>query len=283
MAGNDRSPKARALGAALRTEREERGLGLRQLASQIGCAPGTLSRWETGERMPKRADVARILDQLEVSGARYDEVLDMTTPAANSRWLAITLPENRQHLAALLECERTATSIFHMSPLLVPGLLQTTSYTRAIMTAGGVPEDEVETRIAVRIGRREVVTKPDAPQITYVIGEAALHQMIGSADVMVEQLGHLLDVYKLKNVNLHVVPFERSWHPGLEGPYQLIDSDQGPSVVYIETRASGIFLHDKADLDEYRTAAETLLGQALDPTASRTHIANVRKKVEAGL
>lgn len=233
--------------------------------------------------MPKQADVARILDLLDVDGTRREEILDIAAPSTNSRWLAITLPENRQHLAALLECERTATSIFHMSPLLVPGLVQTTRYTRAIMTAGGVPDDEVETRIAVRIGRREVLTKPDAPQVTYVIGEAALHQLIGSVEVMVEQLGRLLEVSKLKNVDLRAIPFERSWHPGLEGPYQLIDSDQGPSVVYIETRASGIFLHDEEDLDEYRTAAETLLGHTLNPTATRTLIANVREKLEARL
>jgi transcriptional regulator with XRE-family HTH domain len=281
MSTNDRSPKARALGAALRTEREERNWGLRQLASQIGCAPGTLSRWETGERMPKRADVARILTLLGVEGQRHDEIVDMTGATADSRWLAVTLPEQRQQLAALLECERTATSIFHMAPLLIPGILQTTPYIRAIMTAGGVPADEVETRIAIRIGRRELLTCPDAPRITSVIGEAALRQEIGSPSTMISQLGHLLEMSKHENVDIRLMPFTRSWHPGLEGAFLLIDSAQNPSVVHIETRASGIFLHDKADVDEYRKAANTVLGLALSPTASRKHITQIRKELEA--
>ncbi|MEU5853476.1 helix-turn-helix domain-containing protein [Saccharopolyspora shandongensis] len=281
MSANDRSPKARALGSALRAAREEQGWGLRQLASQIGCAPGTLSRWETGERMPKRADVKRILTQLDTDPERYDEIIDMTGGGADPRWIAVTLPEHRQQLAALLECERTATEIFQMAPLLIPGPLQTTRYIRAIMTAGGVPADEVETRIAVRIGRRELLTRSTAPRITYIIGEAALRQLVGSADAMVEQLGHILEMSKLDNVDIRVMPFDRSWHPGLDGSFLLIDSDEVSSVVFLETRSSGIFLHNKDDIDNYRVAADTVLNLALNGASSRKLISQICKELEA--
>ncbi|MDA3645866.1 helix-turn-helix transcriptional regulator [Saccharopolyspora indica] len=284
MPGNTRTPKARALGAALRSAREERNIGLRQLAKQIECAPGTLSRWETGDRCPKPADIARILTTLGVTGEKYEEILDMANGASAPHWLAVSLPEQRQQLSALLEFERTAKSITHAAPLLIPGLLQSTTYIRAIMTAGGVPPEEVETRIAIRVGRREAITRNDEPvRLKAAIGEAALRQIVGSPDAMSEQLDHLLQLSELKNVDVHVVPFKSGWHPALEGLFVLIESDEAPPAVHLENRRSGLFLHEPADIEIYREAAETVFSTALDAAESKQHIAKVRKEMEAEL
>ncbi|MFI0468514.1 Scr1 family TA system antitoxin-like transcriptional regulator [Saccharopolyspora sp. 5N102] len=282
MPGNTRTPKARALGSALRDAREERGLGLRQLAKQIECPPGTLSRWETGDRCPKPADVARVLATLGVTGDRYEEILDMTRNADASHWLAVTLPEQRQQLSALLEFERTAKTITHAAPLLIPGLLQSTAYVRAIMTAGGVPQDEVETRIAVRVGRREAITRKDRPvHLRAAIGEAALRQVLGDAGVMADQLEHILQLSDMENIDIRVVTFASGWHPALEGLFVLIESDQAPPAVHLENRRSGLFLHEPADIEIYREAAETVFNSALDPAESRKHIAEIRNEMEA--
>ncbi|MDA3624907.1 helix-turn-helix transcriptional regulator [Saccharopolyspora sp. WRP15-2] len=282
MAGNTRTPKARALGAALRAAREDQGLGLRQLAKQIECPPGTLSRWETGDRCPKPADIARVLTTLGVTGEKYEEILAMTEGANDPHWLAVSLPEQRQQLSALLEFERTARTITHAAPLLIPGLLQSTAYVRAIMTAGGVPPEEVETRIAVRVGRREAITRNDKPvQLKAAIGEAALRQVVGGRDAMTDQLGHLLDLSELDNIEVRVVPFESGWHPALEGLFVLIESDEAPPAVHLENRRSGLFLHEPADIDIYREAAETVFKAALDAAQSKQHIAKVRKETEA--
>ncbi|MCI2422029.1 helix-turn-helix transcriptional regulator [Saccharopolyspora sp. K220] len=281
MAGNTRTPKARALGAALRAVREERDWGLRQLASYIDCSPGTLSRWETGDRCPKSADVARILATLGVTGEQYDEILAMAEGTAASHWLAVSLPEQRQQLSALLEFERTAKAITNAAPLLVPGQLQSTAYVRAIMTAGGVPPDEVETRIAVRVGRRDAITRRDNPvQLSTVIGEAALRQLVGGPQVMADQLDHMLDLSELSNVDVWVVPFTSGWHPALEGLFVLFESDEAPPVVHLENRRSGLFLHEPADIEIYRLAAETVFSVALDPAESRKYIAEIRKEME---
>ncbi|MBA0125081.1 helix-turn-helix transcriptional regulator [Haloechinothrix sp. YIM 98757] len=279
MPSNTRTPKARALGSALREARESREISLRGLAVQLGKDPGMLSRWETGERIPKPTDVAQILTLLGVNGDQYDEIVEMTSGTDASQWLAVSLPEQRQQLAALLDLESTATAITDVSPLLVPGILQVSSYVRAIMTAGGVPADEVATRVAVRIGRRDAITRADPARVLALIGEAALRQIIGNRAIMVEQLNYLREMAELPNVDVRVIPLASGWHPGLEGPFTLIDTSES-SVVQIENRRSGLFLHEDEDVDIYRQGVDTVLQVAMSPEGSRGLITEVANEME---
>lgn len=284
MATNTASPKSRVLGNALRQAREEKGLGLRQLATELDLDYSALSKWERGLMVPKDVVVARILTHLGINGERYDEILKMPVNADASQWLAVTLPEQRQHLSAILDFENSAATITTVSPLLIPGLLQTSGYIRAIMSAGTVPEGEIATRVAVRIGRRDALTGRNAANLVALIGEAALRQVVGSADVMVDQLDHLLEVGKAPNVTVRVLPYASGWHPGLEGPFNLIDpradSDMATmSVVHLENRRSGLFLHEEEDVAMYRHAVDTLLRAAMSPSQSAELIAAVIKEM----
>src|SRR5437660_3196672 len=134
-----RSPRARALGKALREARQATGRKLRDFALEIGRDPGVLSRWETGERTPNAEHLAQILTKLGITGKQFDEMIALAKGIDQPRWLAVTLPEQRQQFAALLDLEESATRIIDVEPLMVPGLLQTNAYIRAIMTGGSVP------------------------------------------------------------------------------------------------------------------------------------------------
>jgi transcriptional regulator with XRE-family HTH domain len=259
-----RTPKARALGKAIRTAREDKGYTLRQFAKLLGRDPGVLSRWETGDRTPQSDQVAQILTRLEVSGQRYDEIMELTRGTDETRWLAISLPEQRQQFDALIDFEEHAATITAVAPLLVPGLLQTDAYIRSIMSAGDVPAREVATRIRVRIGRREVLSRPDPVRLVAFVGEAVLRQLIGTREVMAEQVRHLLDVTNRSNVDLRIVPFDSGWHPALEGPSLLIESEHSEPVVHLEVRGSVLFLHEEHDVNTYRKAIDTVAGVALN-------------------
>jgi transcriptional regulator with XRE-family HTH domain len=261
------TPKARALGKALREAREATGLSLRAFAKQLGRDPGVLSRWETGDRIPQSDQVAQLLTKLGVTGERYDEVMELTRGTDERRWLAISLPEQRQQFAALLDLEASATTITAVAPLLVPGLLQTSNYIRSIMSAGDVPAGEITTRVAVRIGRKDVLTKPDPVRMVALVGEAALRQLIGSREVMAEQLRYLHDATSRPNVDVRVIPFESGWHPALEGPCYVIESEPGP-VVHLEVRGSVLFLHDERDVNAYLQAVDTVSGVTMGPEES---------------
>jgi transcriptional regulator with XRE-family HTH domain len=268
------APRERALGLALREAREDKGVRLRELADKIGRPAGTLSRWETGARAPQPTDVAQVLTSLGVAGPRYDEIVAMASAVDASQWLAMSLPEMQQQLTTLLDIERTATRCTDVSPLLIPGLLQTADYARAIMTSGhGVPLGEVETRVAVRLGRRDAITRSGPIEMVAAIGEAVLVQEIGGHMVMAAQLTHLLEMSKRPNVEVRVIPTRSGWNPAMEGPFLLVESADTTSVVHIENRRSGLFLHRKHDVDLYREATELVLNTAMSPEDSSGLIA----------
>lgn len=279
MPGSTRTPKARALGAAIREAREAIGWSQRKLASEIGRDSGLMSRWESGDRSPQATDVAQILTVLGVNGQRYDEILEMTSGTDDSAWLAVTLPDQRGQLKALLECERTATQITHVAPLLIPGVLQTTDYARSIMTSA-VAIDEVEERVMVRIGRRDVIARSLPATLQAFLGEAAIRQVIGNVSVMAAQLRYLLELAELTNVDVQVVPYDTGWHAGLEGMFMLIDSDDAPPVVHLENRKSGLFLHEDEDVATYRAAVDSVAQVALSRQESAELIAKVANEME---
>lgn len=264
-----------ALGAALREARVRAGHGnLTKFAGRLRRPAATVSRWETGQRMPRPEDVAQYLTILEITGETFEDIVSLTRDADSSSWLANSLPEQRRHLDALLRLERDATELTAVNPLMIPGWLQDQPYIRAIMTAGGVPEDEIESRILTRLGRREVLSKA---RLTALIGQAALLQEIGGRQVLRGQLQYLLTVSE--KIDLRVVPFSADWHPALEGAWSVIRSANGV-VVYIEKRKSGLFLHEEADIDAYLGAVDSVRDVAMSPQDSVGLIAEVINNLE---
>lgn len=285
-----RTPKAQALGAALRQAREDKQLLLRELAAKISRDIGVVSRWETGDRTPKPEQVAQILTKLEVDGERYDEIMTLAYGTNESQWMATTLPEQRQQMAALVDWEHRATRIQEMAPLLVPGILQTSDYIRGIMTAAGVPEDEIALRVAARLGRADAITKRKPANLMVLLGHAALNQDIGGRATMLGQLDHLLDMAARPNIELRIVPDHRGWHPGLEGPFVLIDAARPASgrraavsssaIAFVATRRSDLMLHEEQDVTAYRRALDRVLAVSLAPEPSAKFISEVRKRME---
>ncbi|WP_246456724.1 helix-turn-helix domain-containing protein [Saccharopolyspora gloriosae] len=229
------------MGKALRQAREEHGLTLRAFAKRLERDPGVLSRWETGDRTPRPEQVAQALTSLGINGERYEEVVALAHGADDPNWVATTLPAQRQQLEALIDLERRATKIIEVSPLMIPGLLQTSDYIGAVMKGGGVPESELAARTSRRISRRESVIGHQPAELVAFIGEAALHQVIGDRSVLRAQLRFLDQVAAKPNIELRVVPLASGWHPGLEGLFLLIRSELG-EVVHLENRKSGLFL-----------------------------------------
>ena len=275
-----RTPKARALGAALRQAREEKGLLLRELAAAINRDLGVLSRWETGERTPKPEMVAQILTKLGVEGEPFDDIMTLAYGTDESQWVATTLPEQRVQMAAYVDWEQNATRIVEVAPLLVPGLLQISDYIRAIMTAGGVPTGEIEQRITNRIGRREVIGKVNPAKLLVLLGQNVLDHDIGGPQVTVAQTRHLLEKAAQPNIDLRIVPERSGWHPGLEGAFKVIEADRRvgargiASIVFMETRRSVLMLHEHSDVDAYKRAVDKVLSITLSSDASMKFLVN---------
>ncbi|HEY8371350.1 MAG TPA: helix-turn-helix transcriptional regulator [Pseudonocardiaceae bacterium] len=282
MVGTTSTAKARALGAELRAAREQAGLSLRALGEKLGKSFTTLSKWENGRLTPRPEEVASYLTALGVRGERLDELVEMARDADAPVWVSWRMPDLQQQVSALLEFERTATRIVDVSPLLIPGLLQTSGYTRAVMTAGGVPRSEIETRVAIRMGRRDVLTRTDDPvSLLALVGETALRTLVGGPRVMLDQLRHLLKMAELPNVDLRVVPAALDWNPVLEGAFHLIEFAEADPIVHLEVRGSALYFHELQDVQGYQEATVSLLELAMSPEESAEFIAQEAKRMEA--
>ncbi|SDR03260.1 helix-turn-helix domain-containing protein [Actinopolyspora saharensis] len=280
MAGTNGTPKAKALGARLKEARKAAGYTVRGLADQLGLSHSAISRWETGARSPETEDVASVLAVTGASSADRSELLEMARGTNDPQWLSVQSGDRERQMAALLEFERDASHITDVSPLLIPGLLQTADYARAIMISGEVPPSEVETRVAVRVGRRETLTRRNPAQLLALVGEAAIRQQIGGRETVVDQLNHLLNVAEMPNVDLRVVPASAGWTPALEGPFVLIDFDNDTPIVHLENRRAALFFHESADVDAYRSAVDKVKQVAMTPADSTALIANVITELE---
>ena len=258
-----RTPKAQALGAALRRARELQGLTTRDLATRIGRNHGEISRWETGDRAPKPEHVAQVLTALTIIGDPYDEVMSLAYDTNAPLWVATTLPALRQQFAAYMEMEQRAVEIIEVLPSLIPGLLQTRRYAHAVMS--NLPPDEIVTRVNIRIGRQDVITREDPVRLTAFIGEAAIHQSIGDRSIMIEQFQHLLKMSQRTNIRVRVMPFNSGWHPGIEGPFIFFHPE---NLVHLELRRSLVFLHEQDDVHPYKAALNAIDKVALAPEAS---------------
>lgn len=265
---------------------------LRELGSAINRDIGVISRWETGERTPKPEQVAQILSTLGVNGDRYDEIMTLAYGTNESQWIATTLPEQKQQMLAFLDWEQNASTIVEVAPLLVPGILQTGDYIRAMMTApgAGAPASEIAARVTTRLGRKEVITKQNPAELLVLLGRAALNQGVGGRQVMIAQLDHLLEMAARPNVAIRVIPDDHGWHPGLEGAFTLIESSRANAlkngsagttlVAFVETRRSALMLHEDGDVAAYRRAVGRITEISLQPEMSVSFIADLRNRME---
>lgn len=258
------NPRARFLGAELRAVREREKVGVRQLAKRLGMGHAKISLWENGKKIPTTEDVAGFLGALGVGGDERDELLEKTRQAAQKTWIATGLPAIAQQLSALMEFERTATAIVHWNPLLIPGILQIGDYARAIM--GDDPH--ADTRVAMRLGRRDVLTRRNPLDYTALIGEGALRQPIAAPDIMADQLRQVIDTAGRSNVTVRVVPSATGWHPGLLGPISTLRFPRGKPIVHLENHHATAFLFEDDHIAGFEDAMERISELAMTPEES---------------
>lgn len=243
MSVNAGRPCARALCSALRTAREASKLGVRELARAVDLSPVQISQYERGERIPTEVRTGVILGALRVSATEQRRILELVRAAKEPNWLTVGVNGVPQQLDILTEHERSAAGITHWEPLVIPGLLQTPDYTRAIKEAGGLRHDEIGVRLIVNAGRRDVITTVSKPaDYEAIIGESALLAPIASSAAMASQLRRIICDAERSNVAVRVMPEKISWHPGLSGPFVFFTYSDAPPLVYFEHHSSGAWV-----------------------------------------
>ncbi|MDA3629035.1 helix-turn-helix transcriptional regulator [Saccharopolyspora sp. WRP15-2] len=271
------APRAYVLGAELRDARNKAGLGLRQLATKLDVSHSVVVRWERGQRVPSTEAVSALCAVLGMNGTTRERLMKLTREAVSEppNTVSVGATGEADQMAALLEFERMATAITEVSPVIVPGMLQTADYASAIMSAG-IPSGETDKRVMMRLGRRDLITRRRAPvRFTAVMLESALHQSIGGPEVMLDQLHFLLEMGERGNVEIRVVPSAAGWTPAHAGPFVLLEFAKAEPVVHLEHHRSSAFLRDEADVKAFVSAREDVEQSAMSSEDTADLIARI--------
>ena len=276
------SARARGLGAELRDLRLATGQSARTVADRLGWSPSTLSRLENGLRSISTEDVAALLVVYQVTGDDRDRLLALAREIDRPGWWETGPAGIPNQLTALIGFEAQASRITDVAMLLIPGLLQTPDYARAVMTGGGVPAHEVDARVATRLGRQAILTRPLPPHLRVLLDEAAVRRPIGGPTIMAAQLRHLATTAARPNITIQVLPAALGAHPGIDGSYVVLQFDKAPTLVHLEHLRSSLFVDSPADVQPFLDAADTLATQALDPAASADLLTTAADDYEQG-
>lgn len=274
------SPKARNLGAELRSLREGAKIVGRDMAQRLGIPRTRYQRWESGDVVPAPDEVAKFLNAVDVNGPERDRLLDLARDVDAGNWITSDITGVRTELTTLIELERTCTSVLNVCPLLIPGLLQTAGYIRAIMT--GTEMDDVDRRVGMRLGRQEVIVrrKNPVPYFT-IIGEWALREPIGGADVMADQLRHIQKMSERPNIDVRVLPARSTAaHAALMGSFVLFEFPKAAPIVHLEHYASPAFAYTAKEIAAYDYAGKSLREAAMSESESRSFIGEVATEME---
>jgi transcriptional regulator with XRE-family HTH domain len=267
--------RSQALGAELRRRREQAGLSSRQLAHILNWSKTKVSNMETGTRTVAKIDAARFLAACRADGAETAELLDFFRDH-DGYWIEPHDVRLSDELINLVSLEATARVVRHFELSVVPGLLQTEDYIRALLTSAGlVKEADVDVLVKARKDRQVVLRRQSPPQCSFFIHEHALRMEVGSAALMNDQLLHLMFLADRPHIEIRVVPAAMGPHPGLAGPFQLMGYDSQPPIVYLENEVASLFLDTGDVIGRYERMLGGLETAALDAGQSRRWLAEL--------
>jgi transcriptional regulator with XRE-family HTH domain len=245
----------------MRAARDKAGLTQDDLAARVNYSATLVAMVESLKRVPQADFAARLDDALEYPG---------TFARLQERLRALPFTASFRPFAAF---EEIATALRTFEHALIPGLLQTPEYARAVLS--GRPNttgDELEDMVAARLARQAILDRDNPPMMWVVLDEAVLHREVGSAKVMADQLGHLAAMSDRPNIAVQIVPYSAGAHIGLQGAFVIADFDDSPSVAFLATATEGQTVEDAAAVARVALTFDSLRTEALPRRASRETI-----------
>jgi transcriptional regulator with XRE-family HTH domain len=271
--GRQSTVRARELGVELRRCRKAAELTETVLARRVGWSPTKVSRMETGARGVRDIDVAIYLSKCEVKEPELERLLELARGNDQRYWLS-------KKLQSLIIQENFATRIVSFEPMVVPGLLQTEEYARAVFRWGKqVLPERIETLVSARMARQEVLTKYSPPNCLSYVHENALRLSAGGAAVMQEQMLRLLFADSRPQSQVRVIPAAAG--PGALGDsFVLLGFAECSSVGFVSLQTTNLFIEEPSDIERYRKVLARLEEVALDRDHSREFLANLASEYD---
>ena len=258
------------VGAKLRRLRTDLGLSREEAAEAIRASEWKIHRLENGQVGFKERDLVDLLHRYEVSDPEEtEELLAMAREANAPGWWQRYTDVLPQWFRAYVDLESAATLIRTYEGQLVPGLLQTDDYMRAVIHGAHLDEsvEEVGRRVRLRMARQTLLIQEHSPRLWAVVDEAALRRPVGGREVMRGQLERLIEAAKLPNVTLQILGFDCGAHPGMVGSFSVLrfPDQELPDVVYLEHLTSASYLSKPEEVDRYLHVMESICVRAAPP------------------
>ncbi|MFF3360803.1 MULTISPECIES: helix-turn-helix domain-containing protein [Streptomyces] len=253
MGGHHRSRTPREeFGEEIRSQRRAAGLTQAELAHHVVCSPTLISHYEAGRRLPSDDDVQRI-----------DQALN--TDGFFTRWLKELTSTWASYFAAMAELERKATQIQQFALSLVPGMLQTPDYARAVFKGyrSHCTAEELDRSVALRTGRAQILESPTQPVVWTLLDEGVLRRRVGGHRVMAEQLHKIADMAEAGRLRFHVLPYSAGAHALAQSELTLLSFEHTAPVAYVEGFITGNLMKNPALVAQCRSAYDLALSEAL--------------------
>lgn len=254
MAGSSPTVRRRELGARLRDLRLGLGLSIEDVAARMEVSAAKISRLETGARGVGINDIRILSGLYRVSDEERDRLLNLARESRRrSWWQEYGLPEGVQTYLGL---EDAAVSMLQYKTSLIPPLMQTEAYARAV-TSGSAPwlaDDEVDQFVRARLTRQALLSADRPPDLWAIVDEMALHRLVGGADIMRQQLAALVEASRPPHVTLQVIGLEAGAHPGMDSAFTILQLEEVSDVVYVEGLIGNFYLRNPDDLTRDKRA-----------------------------
>ncbi|THA70378.1 XRE family transcriptional regulator [Streptomyces sp. A0958] len=264
------SDSLRTFGAVVHALREHAGLSREEFGALVGYSKHTIASIEQGRRWPERGFVESAEPVLGNTGALRKAAPYLTRQAGLASWFV-----------QWARLEATAISLYTYECRVIPGLLQTEAYARAIsLDVPPLPDpEELEERIAARMARQELLSVSRKPPtaFSFIVEQSVLERHTGGDDVTRELLDHLIELIEGNwNVEFQIMPTRRVSHAGTDGPMRLAETPEHRWFAYSEGQQNGRLISDPKEISILQQRYAKLRSQALTPEDSLSLLKRMR-------
>lgn len=277
--------RQRRLARRLRDLRTAAGMTHAEVSKVLGSAESKIGRIEGAQSGVRLPDLRALMDAYGVTDpGERNEIEVLSREAKQKGWWSRYANAVDSAYAAYVAVEWDAVGLYNVETNLIPGLLQTPEYTKALieLQAPDATAEHVSTQISVRRERRKILTRDSPLQLWVIVTEGALQHRVGGSDVMKAQLEALVETSREANVQLQVLPREDPMNACLFGPFVIMSFPAAAEtdIIYTESPTSTLYYEEPADVEAYTKLFRRLNVAAANVTKSRALITDAIKEME---
>jgi transcriptional regulator with XRE-family HTH domain len=264
----------RRLRTELRTARLDSDLTQEQVARAMEWSMSKMNRIEKAKSGISANDLKVLLPFLGIKDKkRSEELITLARAARESPWWSRYKGVAPEKLLELIDYESAASAVSQFESMFIPGILQTEEYARAVLRVFYDEKSAAERLTAMvdlRTTRTGLLTRENAPHFSFVLDESVIHRVVGSSAIMSRQFQHLASIAKLPNVTIQVVPFAAGPHPGMNGPFEVVQFADTPdeNIVFLEGPRGDIISEDPVETENYLKIFTRITAASLGPSDS---------------